>query len=328
MTSVMITAAGGGGSIEIIKSLQAKGYSVIGVDSSKYAGGFAFTDRSFTVPPASDPAFRAAITKIITETRPEFIAPLVDEEIPFFIEIAKDASAPPFMLLAPSPEFCGFSLDKWLTFQNLRRVGVSIPDTELGSMTSELEWPAVVKPRQGRGGREVGYVKSQDELRRYMEHASARPEDYVVQKQMRGTEFTVSVVVALDGSLLAVVPKEVIIKKGITLAGVTRVSPAIDRLCRDIHGRLDPRGPFNVQLIVDDTGQPYVIEVNPRYSTTVALTMAAGVDEVDEVIRHALGEKVGQLPFEADLLMVRHYVQQYVRERDWPPRPQLSRNDE
>ena len=328
MTSVMITAAGGGGSIEIIKSLKSKGYSVVGVDSSKYAGGFAFADRSFTVPPASDPAFRTAITGIITETRPDFIAPLVDEEIPVFLDIATSASAPPFRLLAPSPEFCGFSLDKWLTFQNLRRVDVSVPDTELGSTTEELQWPAVVKPRQGRGGREVGYVKTRDELRRYMERASARPEDYVVQRQVRGTEFTVSVVVALDGPLLAVVPKEVIIKKGITLAGVTRVSPAIDRLCRDIHERLNPRGPFNVQLIVDQTGQPYVIEVNPRYSTTVALTMAAGVEEVHVVIQRALGQQAGDLPFEADLLMVRHYVQQYVRERDWPPRPKLSPNDE
>src|SRR5262245_61403523 len=35
----------------------------------------------------------------------------------------------------------------------------------------------------------------------------------------------------------------------------------------------------DVQLILD--GTPRVIEINPRYSTTMALTLASGVNEVD-----------------------------------------------
>jgi predicted ATP-grasp superfamily ATP-dependent carboligase len=62
-----------------------------------------------------------------------------------------------------------------------------------------------------------------------------------------------------------------------------------------------------------------VIEINPRYSTTMALTLASGVNEVDAVLRHARGEDPGPLTFEPDLMMLRYTAQVYVKEHDWAP---------
>ena len=134
-----------------------------------------------------------------------------------------------------------------------------------------------------------------------------------------GQEYTVSSVVGLGGPTLAVVPKEVMAKRGITQVGITRVVLEIDRLCRGIQDRLHADGPFNVQLIMSENGIPYVIEINPRYSTTVALTIAAGLNEVDVVIRHALGEPIEPLIFQANLVMIRYHTQLYRLEAEWPP---------
>ncbi len=71
--------------------------------------------------------------------------------------------------------------------------------------------------------------------------------------------------------------------------------------------------------MLGDDGVPRVFEINPRYSTTVALTLAAGIDEVDVVIRSALGEDVGELRFEPDLMMLRYTAQVYVKEGEWHP---------
>jgi hypothetical protein len=51
----------------------------------------------------------------------------------------------------------------------------------------------------------------------------------------------------------------------------------------------------------------------------MALTLAAGVNEVDAVLRHARGEEPGQLTFEPDLMMLRYTAQIYVKEQDWAP---------
>jgi carbamoyl-phosphate synthase large subunit len=96
--------------------------------------------------------------------------------------------------------------------------------------------------------------------------------------------------------------------------------PAIDALCRQMHECLQPNGPFNVQLMLDASGQPHVFEVNPRYSTTVALTLAAGIDEVDVVLRHALGETLEPLSFREDFMMLRYSTQTYLPEAEWHER--------
>jgi carbamoyl-phosphate synthase large subunit len=115
------------------------------------------------------------------------------------------------------------------------------------------------------------------------------------------------------------VPKEATVKKGITQVGVTREMPAIDGIVRQLHAALDPRGPFNVQQILGDDGVPYIIEVNPRYSTTVALTLASGVDEVQLVLRHALGQQVEVPAFTPDLMMIRHTGQVFLPEAAYHP---------
>ncbi len=315
-TSVLVTAAGGSGSIEIIKSLRARNYRVLATDCSEYAAGFAFADRGWVVPPAVDPEFVTAIGHVIDQSRPDFVAPFVDEEIPVLLAMSASRT-PSFRVVAPTPEFCALALDKWLTFAALSGAAIPTPRTCLASDPEGMRWPAVLKPRDGRGGREVAYLDSVDALRTHLAQTRRSPDAFVLQEQILGTEFTVSAVVGLGGPMLGVVSKEVITKKGITLVGVTRKAPAIDRLCHDIQDRLHASGPFNVQLIVDEAKGPQVIEINPRYSTTVALTIAAGVDEVDVVIQHALGRSVGPLAYTPDLLMVRHHAQVYVPEQEW-----------
>src|SRR5262249_28692628 len=84
-----------------------------------------------------------------------------------------------------------------------------------------------------------------------------------------------------------------------------------------IQERLRPDGPFNLQLFVTDDGQPYVLEINPRFSGSIPLTIAAGVHEVDLVIRHAEGDTLGPIDFTPDLLMIRYHVDEYLPEAQW-----------
>lgn len=320
MINVLLSGAGGAGTIEIIRSLKKTGrYRVIGIDASPYAFGLKLADAGYVVPFATDSKFKAVLESILDREQPDYVIPLVDEEILIFHTIAGQFGA---KVVAPAPEFCRIALDKWLTYQALQKAHVTAPRSWLGNHDPrKIKYPAVIKPRFGRGSRGLAYLKQSEDLVKYFQDAPEPPEAYIIQRQIEGKEFTVSVVVGLDGSVLSVIPKEIISKKGITLIGVTRRSPKIEDICLKIQERLQANGPFNVQIMMDEgeKGNTYVFEINPRYSTTVALTIASGVNEIDLVIRHAHGEAIqGPIEFTPNLMMIRYYAHLYIPESQWP----------
>jgi carbamoyl-phosphate synthase large subunit len=304
---VFITGGGGAGTVEILRSLKATGrYFLIAGDASTYSAGFAFADRAYVLPFGASPEFPDAVRRIVRRERPDFLIPLVDEEIPVVHQLRQEERWDRLRVVAPVAQFCSDCLDKWQMFLELTAAGLPVAPTWLANAAEEAQYPAVAKPRTGRGSRGLAFLEGPNDLASYLAKASEPPERYLVQKRIVGREFTTSVVVALGGPTLAVVPKEVVVKKGITQVGVTRNVPEIDTLCRAIQEKLRADGPFNVQLVLDEARVPYVFEINPRYSTTVALTLNAGIDEVAVVIQRALGESVGELRFTADLVMIRY----------------------
>jgi carbamoyl-phosphate synthase large subunit len=314
-----MTGAGGAGTIEIIRSLRRAGrYEIAVADAGPHAFGFSLADRAYQIPFGASESFSRVFADLIRKEHPDFVVPLVDEEIPLVHALVEAQFRGETRVVAPRLQFCELALDKWQMACAMTEEGLSTARSALASELPEaFPFPAIVKPRSGRGSRGVAAVRDRRELDDYLSRASLPASRYIVQEQLIGREFTTSVIVGLNGELLAVVPKEAVDKRGITQVGVTRRVPAIDALCSAMQVRLMANGPFNVQLILGRDGVPRVFEVNPRYSTTVALTLAAGIDEVDVVLRHALGEKIGPLSYEADLMMVRYPTQAYLPESEW-----------
>lgn len=314
-----MTGAGGAGTIEIIQSLRRTGrYEVAVADAGPYSYGFEIADRGYLIPFGAADQFSSAFSEILRKEKPDFVIPLVDEEIPKVHALVNREFRGLTRVIAPAPAFCELALDKWRMASAMASAGLTTALSALASeVPADFPFPAIVKPRAGRGSRGVATVNDRQELQAYLERASLPASGYILQELLVGREFTTSVVVGLDGTLLAVVPKEAKDKRGITQVGVTRRVPAIDALCAQILRQFGAGGPFNVQLMLGPDGVPRVFEVNPRYSTTVALTLAAGIDEVDVVMRHALGEDVGPLTYREDFMMLRYSTQLYLDEAEW-----------
>jgi carbamoyl-phosphate synthase large subunit len=314
-----MTGAGGAGTIEIIRSLRQSGrYEVAVADAGRHSFGFHLADRAYVIPFGAAESFATVFGDLIERERPDFIIPLVDEEIPKVHALVNDRFVRKAKILGPKLGFCELALDKWRMASALVSAGLGATVSALASAVPPgFPFPAIVKPRAGRGSRGVAVVRDRAELGAYLSKAALPATSYIVQEHCRGREFTTSVIVGLDGELLGVVPKEAVDKRGITQVGVTRRVPVIEELCGALQAHFRADGPFNVQLMLGDDGVPRIFEVNPRYSTTVALTLAAGIDEVDVVMRHALGEKIGPLSYRADLMMLRYSTQLYLPESEW-----------
>ena len=90
-------------------------------------------------------------------------------------------------------------------------------------------------------------------------------------------------------------------------------------MCTKIQHKFNADGPFNVQLALDSKGDPYVFEINPRFSTSITLTQASGVDELGGILARAvLGLKDYRFGGWTDgVVLVRQITDQFITEREF-----------
>jgi carbamoyl-phosphate synthase large subunit len=287
----------------------------------RHAVGLFLADAGFIIPPGGAPDFVPTLRRICREEKVEVVVPLVDEELTAVWELADDG----VHIMLPRREFITLCLDKYALAQRLDGCDIRAPRTRLASegVDAAMRFPLVVKPRTGRGSRGVELLESKEALRSYLGVSPYGEDELILQEYISGPEFTVSVVAWRDGEVQAVVPKEVISKRGITRLAVTRRNDGIDRLCRDIQSRLRADGPFNVQLRIDESsGEPVPFEINPRFSTTVSLTIAAGVDEVGVLIRQAVSGSNSShfAQWSEGVVLIRQTLDEFVAESEFQTR--------
>ncbi len=317
--NVLFTGAGGSGTIYILKKFkEMPEYRTTVVDMNQHAVGLHVADKGYVVPPVLAENYFEVIKKIVEKENITILVPLIDEEILGMLELGKTLNIP---VLVPEKQFIELTLDKLKTSNELKKLGLPTPNTwtyeEFEKIKNQGVFPKIVKPIVGRGSRGFAQLKTISDYEEYMKNTTYDKKDLIIQDFIEGTEYTVSVVAAKDGRTIAVVPKEIILKKGITKAGVTRENKTIDDLCRKIQEKLKGNGPFNVQLIIDKQNIPYVIEINPRYSTTVTLTIEAGINEVDLLIKDKLGiEQTEPKTFKKNLVMLRYEDQIFLDEKN------------
>jgi carbamoyl-phosphate synthase large subunit len=283
--TILLSGAGGAAIPGIIEHLRSTGFRVLAADMDPLATGLYLSDRGFQVPHGDSPEFVEAVRKICQTERVDVFVPLVDEELIPAFEVESDRTK----VLLPDVRFVRLALDKYALMRRLLIEEVPCPVTHLASQPGDDLYPRFVKPRRGRGSRGIGIVTNADSLASFISQSPYASDELVVQEFVEGTEYTVSVVVWRDGEVQAVVPKEIISKRGITHIAVAQKNQAIEAVCHLIQSKLHADGPFNVQLKIDNrTGEPKVFEINPRFSTTVSLTLAAGIDEIGGLARQAV----------------------------------------
>ena len=240
-------------------------------------------ERWHVTPRGDAPDYAGFMVALCHAGNVDLLVPGVDEEL---LPIARARESFPCKVLLPSAEFIERHQDKYASMQYLSCVGVVVPRTDL--FVGTMPMPCIVKPRRGRGSRDVVVRRSADAARSSVAFASS---ESVVQELLVGQEYTVTCVADQQMNLRAVVPVKVGLKRGVTLRAETDHDETVTALCVAIH-KADPfSGVVNVQCIkaADGTVKPF--EINPRLSTTTCLAMAAGVD----VLGLALSE--GLAPF-------------------------------
>jgi len=179
-------------------------------------------------------------------------------------------------LLLPPREIVVRAGDKLEFATYLEEIGVPGPLTVAYRDGMAIErFPVYLKPRRGSGSVGTSRIESAHSLK----EAAYGRSDLIVQEAVAGTEFTVDCFAAAPGRVVAAVPRErIAIKAGVSVKGRTYRHPAIEQIVRSVVEKIGLQGPANVQGMLRDDGSFSIIEMNPRFSGTLALTTAAGVN--------------------------------------------------
>lgn len=168
----------------------------------------------------------------------------------------------------------------------------------------EIGYPVLVRPSFVLGGRAMQIVADEDHLRHYLQTAVEIDEDkpVLVDKYIRGKEVEIDAI--CDGTDVFVPGiMELVERTGIHSGDSISVYPSFS-ISNKVKGiilqyakKLGPaigiRGLYNIQFIVDEHEQVYIIEVNPRSSRTVPfLSKATGYPLADIATLVSLGHSL------------------------------------
>lgn len=293
--AMLITSAGR--RVELLLSFRASA-AALGIDLEIFACDLRpewspachEADRAFAVPRADDSGYVDAVLEICRENGVTLVVPTIDPEL-YPLALASDRFAAIGTTVSVSgARLVGIARDKFLTAEFLATHGIPAPRTApiavAASSASDWKWPLLVKPAHGSSGRGVRIVHNVAELREV-----EIDEPFVAQELLRGREHTVNMFFDRAGQMRCAVPHERIqIRAGEVEKGVTRRSPQLERIARDIAAALpEPRGALCFQVMMDDAGDARVFEINARFGGGYPLAHRAGATFSTWLLEEALG---------------------------------------
>jgi len=289
---VLVTGAGGAAGIAVIRALDGHAATIFAGDCDPLATGLHLVEPSkrLVLPRGDDPLFAQSLAELCSTHELNVLVPTVDEELIAVARAAEELRERGIVALCPSAEALETCLDKHALMQALADV-VACPRSSLLDRhfdAGDWEFPVAVKPRTGRGGRGFRVLDSAAGLADLPHDGSL-----LVQEFLPGAEYSVDVLVDRRGEVAAAVPRERLrVDSGVAVVARSVADDELQAAAGECARALGLRGASNVQLRRARNGRPKLLEINPRFPGTVALTIASGVDLPLLALADFLGEEL------------------------------------
>lgn len=302
-----MTGAGGPAGVAVIRSLLARDdVEVLAADMDGWASGLYLVEAENRriVPAGRSETFVDELIAMCSSDSIDVLFSTVDVELPGLAARRDELQAVGTALAAPSLETLTVCLDK---FQLAERCtpSVRVPETHLldgEGVGADWTFPVIVKPRSGAGSRGVKLIADRVAL-----EALGTDHSILIQENLPGEEFSVDVIAGLDGHVIAAVPRSrERVDSGVSIAGRTVRRAELSETAAAVARAIGLTGVANVQLRYSSTGEPALLEVNPRFPGAMPLTIAAGVDMPSLLLDLVLGRPVPDQVEFAEIANVRY----------------------
>ncbi|NIB99997.1 ATP-grasp domain-containing protein [Halobacterium sp. R2-5] len=306
MGSTLVLDANARHGVVAIRSLGARGVDVTAGSASRWsAGGFSrHVDRHVVFPsPENDPS--GFVRDVEAEVRArdyDMLLPISEATVEVVSE-HRDRFEPATTLPFPPEEQLAVGVNKRRTVEAAREHDVPHPETVLpgeggiDAAVDRLGYPVVVKTQRGEGGNGTAVCHTRRELEYRTRDLRASHGPVIFQEFVpNGGERGVYTLYGAPGELTALTVQQRLRTRppsgGASTYRETVVDPELVELADEFLAALDWYGLAMVEFRVDArTGEPQLLEINPRLWGSLALSVYAGVNFPYLLYRVAVGDE-------------------------------------
>jgi len=285
VTAVLFTCAGQ--RVDIVTAFARAGATTIATDVNPLAPAVHHADHYALVPRVDDLGYVDELRTLVAEHDVGLVVPLTDLDHVVLAKARDDLGA---LLLLSQLEVVRCVGDKYLAHRLFERRGIASPPTWLPEdVPDDVEFPVLVKAREGFGSRHIYRASNRDELEFFLRYTTVPS---MVQAACRGEEFSIDVFCDLDGRCLNAIPRTMIESKGgESIKGMTIRDWELIEVGRIVAEALPIWGPANVQCFREPSGRYEITDVNPRFGGAFPLPLAAGSRYPELALALANGER-------------------------------------
>jgi carbamoyl-phosphate synthase large subunit len=262
----------------------------------------AFCDQFEQAPHTEDPSYLPWLLNLIQTHAIDVLIPGIEADLHLWSNHREQLAETGAQLSLNTQELIEKTRDKWIFYEALEAVDspYRIPSSLNGRWTWKEACEAfgpklILKPRSGYASRGLLRVESREQWEAQRHRVGP---ELLVQPQIgrEDAEYTVAIFGDGEGqSVASIALRRVLSAEGFTGKAQPVPSkpfePAIEHLCRLFR----PIGPTNLQFRLHED-HPYLLEINPRISSSVSLRCAFGYNEPAMAVRHLLEGVLPQQP--------------------------------
>ena len=190
-------------------------------------------------------------------------------------------------VVVSSSDIIEIARDKHKTYQFLKDNNLYHPATWLPDQKHEILYPAIIKPRVGTHSRGVSIINDEFQLgKRASEIRNPMIQEVVGTEQ---NEYTCGVLF-LDGKTETQICLQRYLRDGNTSIAYhhSDTPEIIYSYLKEITQKLQPFGPCNYQMRLDNDGTPKLFEINARFSGSIFMRTLFGLNEMEYLIKYLL----------------------------------------
>ena len=264
-----------------------KDLKIYGADMAGTAPALAYCDVVRKTVSMKDPGYIDNLLQICKEDKIDLLIPTIDTDLLILSQNREKFDPIGTKVMISAPDKILICRDKNNTSQFFVDCGLKAPMPVNDWKEYNAGYPAFIKPKDGSSSINAFKVDNEEELEVY----ASQVEDYIVQPFVSGHEYTIDIFCDWDGEPICIVPRERLqVRAGEVLKTRIELDEKMIEESRVLCKAFKPCGPMTVQLIRDDKGDDYFIEINPRFGGGAPLSMKAGAKSAEAVLRLVDGE--------------------------------------
>lgn len=263
--------------------------NIVAADASKDVPTSKFCDTFELIPRISSPNFIESLLEKCRSNKIDILIPTIDTEL---IPIAenlhrfKDAGV---LVNISNLHVIKICRNKKLSQKFFEENGIGAPkEIPFNASSAEVKYPVFIKPLDGSSSIntfKAGNAKEFDFFKDYVKNP-------LIQEMIDGDEFTVDMFCDADSKPITVVPRRrLAVRSGEILKGRTEKDRNIINASIKVANKLKPFGHITLQCI-KNKNKIYFIEINPRFGGGAPMSIDAGANSIENLIKLKRGQKL------------------------------------